>query len=59
VGPARWNRSVSILWIVRSSVGLHKGTPPSRDHFGLNSEGLGTAGRVRVAPTGGKMASQR
>ena len=34
VGPAWWNRSVSILWIVQSSVGLHKGTPPQRTASG-------------------------
>lgn len=29
-----------------------RGTP-SKDRFGLDSEGLGTAGRLRVAPAGG------
>jgi hypothetical protein len=39
VGPAYWNRSVSSLWIVRSSVGLHKEHPPQRTASGWIQKG--------------------
>ena len=32
---------------------------PLTGRFGLDPEGLGTAGRLRVSPAGGKMASRR